>query len=452
MRETRRFERARPAACSTRPRPCPRLLRKSCVPKNMAWEWEGEPGSWYRFSDADSAVLSAAFIRNDPFEILHSSAAPSSVSFVPLAGLQTNLDTGTSVPVRRVGGVSSLWEARTGQAQWTPYERDACLRMEAAWARFHAAGTVGSPLAYVDLTLRFGNGFGGRYRISFRAADGVQEDGRSGGLMRCVRRVPGAADGGGGVVTRAASRAGRAMGAGRGSTATTDGGAGPVSSASGGAASHSLAGPVSSSATAPDNSVFAPSSALKEPCCICLCDEAREDGGFVVLSICGHGFHDFCIRTHMKNKPLCPLCFTSYAVRTGNQPKGEMTVKFHARGARALSGHEREGTIEISYYIPSGTQGAEHPHPGRAYHGCHRQAYLPDSARGREVLRLLRLSFERRLTFTVGRSMTTGRDDCVTWSSVHHKTSRSGGQGNYGWPDATYFDRVTQELAALGVN
>lgn len=426
----------------------PHLLRKNCAA--MDWEWEGEPGSWYKFFEGDSALLSAAFIRNDPFEILHSSVAPSSVSFVHLSGLQTNLLTGTSVPVRRVGGRSSLWEARTGQAQWTPYDRDACSLIEAAWARFQAAGTVGSQsalVALVDVTLRFRNGYGGQYRISFRLADGVQEDGRSGGLMRCVRRVPSAANGSGGVSGAAGVAGAVEMGKQLASNASS---AGPVNSAGGVAASHSPFGAASASAV-PD-SVYVPINALEERCCICLCEEARDDGGFVVLSGCDHGFHDFCIRMHMKNKPLCPLCFTSYALRTGNQPEGEMTMKFHLPGTCPLSGHEDEGTIEIYYNIPRGTQGPEHPHPGKIYHGCRRQAYLPDSARGREVLRLLRISFERRLTFTVGRSMTTGRDDCVTWSSVHHKTSRSGGQGNYGWPDTTYFDRVSQELVALGVD
>jgi len=34
---------------------------------------------------------------------------------------------------------------------------------------------------------------------------------------------------------------------------------------------------------------------------------------------------------------------------------------------------------------------------------------------------------------------------------VHHKTRTNGGSTHYGFPDATYFNRVRQELALKGV-
>lgn len=37
----------------------------------------------------------------------------------------------------------------------------------------------------------------------------------------------------------------------------------------------------------------------------------------------------------------------------------------------------------------------------------------------------------------------------MTWGSIHHKTSLK--KGPYGWPDATYFDRVNNELDNAGV-
>ena len=40
----------------------------------------------------------------------------------------------------------------------------------------------------------------------------------------------------------------------------------------------------------------------------------------------------------------------------------------------------------ISYYIPDGIQGLEHPSPGAHFYGTTRSAYLPDNAEGREVL------------------------------------------------------------------
>lgn len=62
-------------------------------------------------------------------------------------------------------------------------------------------------------------------------------------------------------------------------------------------------------------------------------------------------------------------------------------------------------------------QGDDHPHPGRAYTGTTRVAYLPSSKEGDEILELLKVAWSRRLLFTVGTSVTTGQADqvmCVT--------------------------------------
>lgn len=74
-----------------------------------------------------------------------------------------------------------------------------------------------------------------------------------------------------------------------------------------------------------------------------------------------------------------------------------------------------------TYQFPSGVQGPEHPHPGARYSGTSRTAYLPDNAEGQEVLELFKKCFEKRLIFTVGRSVTTGQDNCVVWNGIHHK-------------------------------
>ena len=84
-------------------------------------------------------------------------------------------------------------------------------------------------------------------------------------------------------------------------------------------------------------------------------------------------------------------------------PEGTMTVQYHAQGRLPLSGHERMGTIVITYTFrngesvpiyrkvklssaligPSpGIQGPDHPNPGRPYTGTSRYAYLPDTAEG----------------------------------------------------------------------
>ncbi len=65
------------------------------------------------------------------------------------------------------------------------------------------------------------------------------------------------------------------------------------------------------------------------------------------------------------------------------------------------------------------------------------------------MLTLLIKAFERRHTFIVGTSVTTGQENTVVWSGIHHKTSVYGGP--FGFPDDTYLNRVTLELADRGV-
>ncbi len=67
------------------------------------------------------------------------------------------------------------------------------------------------------------------------------------------------------------------------------------------------------------------------------------------------------------------------------------------------------------------------------------------------MLALLVKAFKRKLTFTVGFSVVRGRDNCIVWNGIHHKTNTSGGSTRYGYPDATYFSRVKNELADKGV-
>ncbi|KAB5528605.1 hypothetical protein PHYPO_G00142160 [Pangasianodon hypophthalmus] len=116
-----------------------------------------------------------------------------------------------------------------------------------------------------------------------------------------------------------------------------------------------------------------------------------------------------------------------------------------------LPGYENYGTIIIHYIIPDGLQGDEHPNPGQPYRGTERLAYLPDCPEGKKVLKLLKQAFEQRLTFTVGRSSTTGRSNVVTWNDIHHKTSRTGGPTAYGYPDPDYLKRIQEELKAKGI-
>lgn len=103
--------------------------------------------------------------------------------------------------------------------------------------------------------------------------------------------------------------------------------------------------------------------------------------------------------------------------------------------------------LYIIYSIASGVQTEEHPHPGRAFFavGFPRICYLPDCPLGRKVLRFLKIAFDRRLLFSIGRSVTTGREDVVIWNSVDHKTQFQM------FPDPTYLQRCMQQLVHLGV-
>jgi len=66
------------------------------------------------------------------------------------------------------------------------------------------------------------------------------------------------------------------------------------------------------------------------------------------------------------------------------------------------------------------------------------------------VLELLKEAWRRRLTFTVGTSVTTGEQNVVVWNEIHHKTSPTNDRG-HGYPDPNYLDNVLGELAAQGV-
>jgi len=206
-----------------------------------------------------------------------------------------------------------------------------------------------------------------------------------------------------------------------------------------------------------------------ESCSICMCEfvdnitklniidltedlqaKKADEDEIIRLEHCdGHYFHLGCllryIDSHSSSHIKCPNCSKIYGVMMGTQPQGTMRVTVNKN--MQCSGYHNCGTIVIEYHFPHG----QLPN-GRNYSGTSRVAYLPDNEEGREVLALLRTSFDRKLTFTVGTSVTTGRSDTVVWNGVHHKTNLSGGSSHFGYPDATYFSRVKEELAARGVS
>lgn len=66
-------------------------------------------------------------------------------------------------------------------------------------------------------------------------------------------------------------------------------------------------------------------------------------------------------------------------------------------------------------------------------------------------MELFKIAFDRKLIFTVGRSVTSGLDNQTVWNGIHHKTSLTGGSAGFGYPDETYLKRVKEELALKGI-
>ena len=147
----------------------------------------------------------------------------------------------------------------------------------------------------------------------------------------------------------------------------------------------------------------------------------------------------------------CPLCKAVSGTRTGIQPdNGTMRI---TKQSSKLPGFENTstGTIVISYNFHNSIQGPKHPNPGQMFSAGSfpRATYFPDNERGRKVVKMMEIAFNRKLVFTVGQSVTTGADNVVTWNGIHHKTSIAGGP--YGYPDPNYLNNVEQELKTFGI-
>ncbi|GFT96809.1 e3 ubiquitin-protein ligase DTX1 [Nephila pilipes] len=200
---------------------------------------------------------------------------------------------------------------------------------------------------------------------------------------------------------------------------------------------------------------------VKDEDCIICCEPLSggssydDDTSVSKLKECPHAFHKSCLiamyNSGPKDKCLqCPICKKIYGVKYGIQPSGNMI--YHVL-PYSLPGYPECDTIRIIYDIPSGTQGPEHPMPGRKYtvRGFPRHCYLPDNEMGRKVLRLLVKAWKRRLIFTIGRSSTTGEENTVTWNEIHHKTEFGYNRRGHGFPDPNYFSNVLSELEAHGI-
>ncbi|KAJ3236324.1 E3 ubiquitin-protein ligase dtx3l [Chytriomyces hyalinus] len=178
-----------------------------------------------------------------------------------------------------------------------------------------------------------------------------------------------------------------------------------------------------------------------------ICTGSFEETEFTKLQ-CSHSLCNTCLTQISKSGTTmtgmrqdfikCPWCKHTQGVEIGDCPDGIMSVTY-MKGA--LHGHQHDSTqtIVIDYIV-------RHP----AHLQTHRRAFLPDNVEGRDVLRRLQVAWDRRLVLRVGTSATSGLSNVLVWN-LHHKTSVHGGVAAYGYPDATYLQRVGEELRERGV-
>ncbi|VDO19950.1 unnamed protein product [Heligmosomoides polygyrus] len=139
----------------------------------------------------------------------------------------------------------------------------------------------------------------------------------------------------------------------------------------------------------------------EDDCVICLSalDESKE----VCELPCSHQYHVGCFSNYLdsaSSKKCCAMCCKYFDLPLGNQPE-EARMHVHKDYSLKLPGHEdSEFTYQIIYTVPSGLQDASHIRPGKPFTGTRRVAYVPGSADGSKVLRLLKFAFDRRLIFT----------------------------------------------------
>ncbi|CAD8085399.1 unnamed protein product [Paramecium sonneborni] len=167
----------------------------------------------------------------------------------------------------------------------------------------------------------------------------------------------------------------------------------------------------------------------KSKCSICGKTNSKS-----IITPCNHIFHPKCIVEKIKNKQLkCQDCDKTY----GNpaQPPGTFIQKLIDQSCQ---GYDKIQTIEIVYDIPNGLQNGIH------YRGTKQICYIPNTKEGQELADLLKKAFDKGLVFTIARSLKDGHKYQVQFNDLHHKTSLNGGK--YGYPDATYIDRMISEL------
>lgn len=114
-----------------------------------------------------------------------------------------------------------------------------------------------------------------------------------------------------------------------------------------------------------------------------------------------------------------------------------------------LSVDEKKYEVQVSMHCTEvNPDETGDPNPGNPYKGGQFQGFLPATAKGNELLRLLIKAFNQGLTFKI---KTCDSGDTVTWGQIPHKTKMEGGKSASGYPDASYLVHLTEVLKMLGI-
>ncbi|XP_072417651.1 uncharacterized protein [Chiloscyllium punctatum] len=173
------------------------------------------------------------------------------------------------------------------------------------------------------------------------------------------------------------------------------------------------------------------------------CTACKKTGCYVRLA-CNHGLCKECNRISESSSPVCHQTVPS--IKNENQCLGTMEL---AHLNISLPGFIRDLTLKITYDIPNGIQRECDPNPGQPFEGGSFQAFLPDNAKGRRILKLLKDAFARGLTFKIV-SVPSGLAR-VTWNDIPHKTKTTGGVSQQGYPDFNYFKNILAALESHGI-
>ncbi|XP_060946048.1 uncharacterized protein si:busm1-163l24.3 [Limanda limanda] len=169
----------------------------------------------------------------------------------------------------------------------------------------------------------------------------------------------------------------------------------------------------------------------------CLCGDS---GMSVKRTKCGVAMCSKCMDSvHVH----CRVCYAADPTPQGIQ--GKMSL---SKLPFSLPGHSKNSSIKITYCIPDGIQGSDHPFPGNPFQGGLFEAFLPDCEKSRKLVPQLEKAFRQGLTFMVTGPETGAK---VTWDSIPHKTSLLGGKSGKGYPDTNYLTRLSAVLASHGI-